>query len=110
MKTETLAKVVRLIEDADDQEIRIIIDALSRRSQMRAKLREIESLKNIKVGDLVRIRNAKPKYLIGTRATVLEVDHTKRKIKIEFGSNVDPRAIRRWGYTPTCDPGMLEKI
>lgn len=110
MKTETLQKVIVLVETATDDEIRMIIDAINRRNRVKMKLRELDALKTLKVGDMVRIRNAKPKYLIGTRATVLSIDHVKKKIKIEFGSNVDPRAIRRWGHTPICDPSMLEKV
>lgn len=110
MKTETLGKVVMLVEQADEDEIRIIINAINRRAKVRQQLREREILTTVKVGDLVRIRNAKPKYLIGTRATVLSIDHGKGKIKVEFGSNVDPRAIRRWGHTPICDASMLEKV
>jgi hypothetical protein len=110
MKRETLLKVVKLCEHADEAEARIIINALNRGAKLRMERRTEEALINIKVGDLVRIRNAKPKYLIGTRATVLSIDHAKAKIKIEFGTNVDPRAIRRWGHTPICDASMLEKI
>lgn len=109
MKKETLLKVIQLCERADEAETRMIINALNRSASVRRQRMEQEALINIKAGNIVRLRNCKPKYLNGTKALVLDVLGSEGKFRIEFFNTVDPRALRRWGRVVTCPASMIEK-
>ena len=109
MKPETLKKIILLCEKSDEVEAKLILNALNRASEVRRQMREYDALSTIHSGDEVRIRNAKPKYLIGTRAIVLDVLASEGRFRIEFLPGADPRAIRRWGQVVTCSASMIEK-
>jgi hypothetical protein len=105
MKDETLRKVVMLIESASDEEVRILIGAFNRRSKARMAMKRREILASLSIKDRVRMVNMKPKYLNGTGGTV--VGFEKGKVKVRLDDDVDPRALRRFGWEPLCGPAGL---
>lgn len=109
MKQETLKKLVYLVENADDAEVRIIINALNRRAKVNRQMRTDEMRSKLQLTDEVRLKNMKPKYLNGTRGSVIGFE-AGNKVRIRFADNVDPRALRRWGWEPLIHISALELV
>lgn len=108
MKPETLDKICTLISRATDDEIREMLDAMNARRQLLWRAKEREALNSIRVGDTVRVISGKPRYLIGTRATVIDRQNTRFRIRLL--DPVDPRALRRFGREPLCPATMIRKV
>lgn len=108
MKDETLLKVVKLCENCTDDEYQIIVNALLRGARIRKATKTAEAMVTIKTGDVIRLKNIKPKYFNGTKGIVLSKDTNAGKFKVEL-INPDPRGTRRFGRTPTVDASCVYK-
>jgi len=108
MKRETLDKVCALIYRATDEEMKEILEAYNDRRRQLYDARERQALSSIKIGDTVRVISGRPRYLIGTRATV--IGRQGRNFRIRLAPNCDPRALRRFGPQPLCPATMLQKV
>lgn len=108
MKDETLLKVVKLCENCTADEYQIIVNALLRGARVRKAAATTEALVSIKTGDVVRLKNIKPKYFNGTKCIVLNKDVNAGKFKVEL-LDPDPRGTRRFGRTPIVDASCVYK-
>ena len=108
MKQETLDKMVQLIGAASRDELMVLRRELHERNlQLRAQERRA-AVRNISVGDRVRLVHIKPKYLEGTLATVEARQGSKFTVLLD--PDCDPRALARFGRRPTAPATTLEKV
>jgi hypothetical protein len=109
MKDETLRKVLKLVEGANEAEASMIQNALLRGSRVRREVKTQEALLQIKPGDVIRLRGMKPKYLDQTRCTVLDSLPSEGKFRVEM-INPDPRALRRWNRIVTLPASCVIRL
>lgn len=85
MQKDTLDKIITMIGRADDWELRQIIDASNRRlKDMRAR-DTYQAISSINIGDIVELRDIRPKYMSGARATVTDRKGTKFVVSLHDG-------------------------
>jgi len=108
MRDDTMHKILTLIGHATAEEMDEIMPAVHNRALALRAQRRSAAVRNIAVGDRVRLAHIKPKYLEGTEATVLSRKGTKFKVRL--APDADVRAFTRFGPEPICPATALEKI
>jgi len=84
-----------LISRCNDKQLDYLVKLLRARRNQAQNERALEALEAAEVGKQVRINNIKPQYLMGCRATILNI--VGDKLHVELISPVPPRAMRRFG-------------
>lgn len=108
MKPETYLKVLKLISDASDAEVRGIVEAAVARRKFLTQEEARINRALLKEGDRVKLKNVKPKYLNGTPGTIVGMKGSQFIVQLDTGA--DPRAQRRFSSRPVCPANILEKI
>ena len=106
MTPDELAGVLRLINGADEAQVRSIFDAGNRRAKnIRAEAADLNAA-TLAVGDTVVLANLKPKYLNGLRAIVKSRISGKFRVEVV---EADQFQLGRYGRDLTVPASCLVK-
>ena len=107
MKPETLNKVLTLISNANEKELRVIYDTANYRAK---QLRDIEAATQaakVEEGAMIRTKNIKPKYMNGRTGEVIGFNDGRVRVRI---TNMSEQGQRRFGNPILLTYGQLEVV
>lgn len=109
MKPETMEKVLKLIAQADEDELKILYTATHERSKLLRRITHIKALRTFEVGDKVRLVDIRPKYMVGLRGTIIAHQGTKFLVELDNPINRGSKG-RQWSKQLVVPPGCCQAI
>lgn len=95
----------RIINGELDKELAQISEAIRQRKISTRYQATALAMVEMKVGDVVVLKNLNPKYINGLRGKILEKKRTKISVLLDEGQDTG-----RFGRRVTCPASCLEKV
>lgn len=112
MKDETLTKVLALVGKASTTEVKAIQQALLLRQKTIQRQEAIQNEAFLQLGDIVRLKSLKPKYLNGRLGEIVDRHPKGFMVQLNPPSGREAMTARRFdGVRPVIVPAnCLEKV
>jgi hypothetical protein len=94
-----------IIGGIHDHQLDEILDACYQRKKLTRDQNTAMAMATIKVGDVVVLKNLRPKYINGLKGKVVEKKRTKISVELHTGQDTG-----RFGRRVTCPASCLEKV
>lgn len=105
MATDPVATILKHISKGTfDEQLEVIGSTVWARRKFLQQVNAQEMRASLSIGDRVRLKTGRPKYLVGRTGEVTGIESKGAAVHLDDGR------VRRYGPVVVCPYGMLEKL
>ncbi len=93
-----------ILQGKYDDQLQDILDAVTERQKLKRNVNNAVAMSTINIGDKVRLKELRPKYINGEKAKVV------KKYRTKFGIRLDKGTVGKFSGVIKCPASCLEKI
>jgi hypothetical protein len=104
-REDSMSLLSEIISGTHDAELGSLSDAIHERKKLKRSQETATAMATIRVGDVVVLKNLRPKYINGLKGKVVSKARSKISVRLNDGQNTG-----RFGQSVTCPASCLDKV